>query len=326
MHEIFVVYVVLLLGYVGKSFVTPPRLVKTQMRLKSQGEPSFIESIGNHCIEDCVAECLKGKFGENLEILKARPGLPFSLGVDQWKANGFSGSIETWCANPCLDWLCRSRMSTCSAAPSTANTSSAVDQLRAVNGKSDSSILLEELQIYAAVSEVYDLPNLKMSIGLWQLPLGSRAYKLQLDYVPREDILASLNYFDRYFTGLDEQIYNATRSVAVQEIITFHEPSDSALSRMLTSAFAVSIDVAEDQTDIVRQLCESHMKRWCKWITEANELEDSTKQQQMRSRDLIIQGLHFDDFRFRMARVMGADFAPKAADVAASLVGPKINI
>jgi hypothetical protein len=315
------------------KFTPVPRPIKTLMRFSSSidgdsHQSSFIESIGNYCIEDCIGGSLKKKFGENsTEILKARPGLPFSLGCDQWKANGLSGSVETWSANACMNWLCRSSMRIDRGTPSSINTTvAAINNQEPSVSANNSAILLEELQIYTSVTDIYDIPNLKMSVGLWQLPLSSlRTYKLQLDYVPREDMLASLDYFDRYFTGLDEEIYNATHSMAAAGAITFLEPSSSVLSRMLTSAFDLSINIAEDRTDLVRQLCESHINTWCKWMTEAKELTDPAKQQQIRSRDLVIQGLHFDDFKFRMARVMGADFAPKAADIAASLVGPKIS-
>jgi len=42
----------------------------------------------------------------------------------------------------------------------------------------------------------------------------------------------------------------------------------------------------------------------------------------MLQRDRSVQRLLFDEVKFHYARHMGADFAPKAADISASIVGP----
>jgi hypothetical protein len=41
-------------------------------------------------------------------------------------------------------------------------------------------------------------------------------------------------------------------------------------------------------------------------------------------RDRNIQGFLYDDFKFSVANRLGPDFAPKAEDVAAAMVGPLI--
>lgn len=250
--------------------------------------------------------------------LMERPGLPFNLGCDEWKGNGFYGTVMTWDAVPHLYWLSSSKLK--SEAPSSAEAVS--------SSSSKDWILLDQIQVYAVVSDQYDVPNMRLSVGVWssiESPTKKR-YSLNLDYIPREDILLSFDYYDRYLQGLDESMYNLTSSAVTSGDLIFQTQKDKhVVSRMVSSAFELSAYIVENREDLVIQLCESHLNMWNKWMIEATKMEDGApKQGLLRERDAHLQRLHFEHYKFDMAAIMGVNFAPIAANIAAAMVGPTL--
>jgi hypothetical protein len=135
-----------------------------------------------------------------------------------------------------------------------------------------------------------------------------------------------MDYFDKYFFKVEEALYKETIEATAQGA-TVMGPPITALSRMLDSPFALrlEIDASKDGADaIVQGLCTRYIRRWQDWVTNAAELPIDQRKA-IYVRDQQLQRLHFDDQKFALARVMGADFAPKAAELSAAVMGPALG-
>ena len=75
---------------------------------------------------------------------------------------------------------------------------------------------------------------------------------------------------------------------------------------------------------VIHGLCTRYIKRWQTWVANAAELPIDQRKA-IYARDQHLQRLHFDDQKFALARVMGADFAPKAAELSAAVMGPALG-
>ena len=164
--------------------------------------------------------------------------------------------------------------------------------------------------------------------------------ELQLDYLPKQDILGdpSLVYYDKYFLGLDEIIYNMTASAEQKNIIKFQKRKDSVVSRMLCSPFDISVYLESNNNDddsngemnllqeqFVTDVCSYYISRWCQWLEVNNAKVGSTNAATVdvnKKKEQCIQKLLFEDTKLHFAQHMGSSFAPKAADLAAAIVGP----
>jgi hypothetical protein len=108
----------------------------------------------------------------------------------------------------------------------------------------------------------------------------------------------------------------------------------------------------------VKEICTNYISRWCDWIalatatyqeelaasqltqraasldidksghTDSKIVQDIAKVDKvvsMYERDQSIQKLLFESQKYELAKIMGVDFSPKAAELAAAIVGPSIG-
>ena len=76
--------------------------------------------------------------------------------------------------------------------------------------------------------------------------------------------------------------------------------------------------------EALQRLGLGHIQRWHRWLGQAAEVPVDQRQA-LYDRDERLQRLHFEDQKFRFARVMGASFAPKAAELSAAVMGPALG-
>jgi hypothetical protein len=72
--------------------------------------------------------------------------------------------------------------------------------------------------VYICGSDSIEIPNFKIVFEN-----SHKHMQLQLDYLSREDLLSdpSLQYYDKFFVGLDEVIYNVTYNAEQSQLIKF---------------------------------------------------------------------------------------------------------
>jgi hypothetical protein len=94
-----------------------------------------------------------------------------------------------------------------------------------------------------------------------------KKFQVFLDYTPRKDILQHPDYYDQYFQGIDEELYQITKPLIDFGSASPTPSSVSVLSRLLTSPFATSLDIPFSAPDagaeaakIVKTLCEAHVR------------------------------------------------------------------
>ena len=82
-------------------------------------------------------------------------------------------------------------------------------------------------------------------------------YDVSLDYLPREDLLMHVDYYDKYFSGVEEGIYRLMHPLLQKGGAVQASPiSESVLTRMLTSPFAINIRLSRDDNDEVDEVDE----------------------------------------------------------------------
>jgi hypothetical protein len=81
-------------------------------------------------------------------------------------------------------------------------------------------------------------------------------YDVSLDYLPREDLLMHVDYYDKYFAGVEEGIYRLVHPLRQKGGAVQISPiSESVLTRMLTSPFAINIRLNrgdDDEVDVLQ--------------------------------------------------------------------------
>jgi len=76
--------------------------------------------------------------------------------------------------------------------------------------------------------------------------------------------------------------------------------------------------------EALQKLGLGHIQRWHWWLSQATEVPVD-RRQALYDRDERLQKLHFEEQKFRFARIMGASFAPKAAELSAAVMGPALG-
>jgi len=289
-------------------------------------------------------ELLLGKLGKSFQQpLSEHPGFAFNLGCDEWASSGYHGTVRCWSATPHSHWVSISRMylnSQSSASTDTTTNSSDTNPLKVEDMSTISANRPDyRVDVNVFAHDSITIPHMRASVSHYG---SSDSYRLYLDYIPRYDIIATPAYYDLYFQGIDEEHYRSTRPYISSKAMRKLPVSASVLTRLLTSAFAISVDLqsgklaadthsASDRNnpeEIIHQLIEEHINRWCSWLPKASneELVSALPPTSQRTqRDQKIQSLLFDEIKFSLAEHLGPDFAPKAEDISAAMVGPLLG-
>jgi hypothetical protein len=205
-----------------------------------------------------------------------------------------------------------------------------------------------------------DVPHMRMTVSA-----TDHLYSIYLDYIPRVELLASMDYFDKYFENVEASCSAELERGIADGIVTIKGQPGSVLSKMLQSPFALSIDVDKKGGNFVKEICTNYISRWCDWIAIATnvyqeellatqleqavliDIENSVDTDSMKEikvleqlvvqdvkkskvvsmyeRDQSIQKLLFESQKYELAKIMGVDFSPKAAELSAAIVGPSIG-
>lgn len=262
------------------------------------------QSLATSIIEDNLEK--EKSFG-----LKARPGYAFGLGSDAWSASRYNGTVEGWSGST-VNWISRSLFQRMTPLE---------DDIVGKKAIADQSVVLSQLNMNFYMTPLVDVPHMRLCVS----STGKR-HSLFVDYLPRVDLITSMDYFDKYFSKVEEALYKEVIEAAVQGAMVMGRP-DTVLSRLLHSPFAlgIEIDASKDRADaIIQGLCIRYIRRWQDWVTNAVELPIDQRKT-IYARDQQLQRLHFDDQKFALARVMGAEFAPKAAELSAAVMGPALG-
>lgn len=253
-----------------------------------------------------VGECL----GD--EDLVERPGFAYGFGLNEWSSSGYKGEVEGWNSASRVHWVsCRT------------------SQLVSVEDKDVAAMQVAPvstgmLDIMVLGSQKSDVPHAVMRARRCR---ESGALMLMTDFIPRVDIIAGLDYYDKYFKKL-AAAPEAKDGVEVTACMKggFGHGS-SLLSRMLRSPFAyeVVIKKGDDSADVEEALSifRSHMDQWAAFWKESAEIELSEAiQVNKETRDSTLHGLLVEEEKFRLAALFGPDFAPASGTLAQAVVGP----
>lgn len=209
--------------------------------------------------------------------LRERPGFSFSLGCDKWRSSGYMGGVTGWSSAGRVRWASASTI-----------------EAEEGSGKDFSSL---DLTVF--VDAPLDVPHMRLCLVRSN---SSSSCRVQLDYLPRQDLFASFEYFDKYFLGLEG-------GAAPQ--------SPLMISRLITSPFAVEVEASSlSQASLI---CHEHADRWCRWMVNATSTPEVSARNE---RDANMARLMYEEYKVRYANIMGADFAPFAEPVAKACMGP----
>jgi len=245
----------------------------------------------NNQIDDILTKCMRKV--ETTIPLKFHPGFTFGLGCNEWKGSNFEGITEGWSGKPKISWLAKGLFQ---------------------SADTDKPYSQGDINIF--VSPLYNVPHLRMSVSR-----SSSGFSLSLDYPPRYDLInANMTYFDTYFKGLDGWICEAERLPTV----CYHAPSEVFMSRIVRGPYSLNIDVQPEAYDTVQQLCLEQVDRWCNWI-HSSQTVDETEVKILYERDNSFHTLRLEEEKFILAKLFNPDFAPKASEIAAAVMGPNYD-
>ena len=252
-------------------------------------------------------------------VLSHKPGYPYSYSCNDWKCNDeLVGHLETFQDNHHIDWL-------------------AYSVIENMNGNP----FLCQFDINLMSSLDYDIPNFMISIVE-----KNDMYSLDIDYTPKADLISNMAYYDKYFNHLDEYIYNIFKRIENVNydnnviLIRSRNSKFTVLDKLISSPFSINIDIknCDEGAALLASLCEEHTRRWCDWVTIASETmdndgskrsdndknsdSDSDNNKQYLNRMKSLYGLQLESLKYNYALLIGADFAPKAADLALCMLGP----
>ena len=243
--------------------------------------------------DDVVQSVLYGvneALQEHKTELKQRPGLPYSLGCDVWAAgSNYTGNVNCWDAAKRIRWL-----------------SYCITQNFASESASDSLDSMLDMYIFSD----NDIPHFRITISK-----GFGKYALLLDFIPRCDLIHSMQYFDKYFFKFDETIYTITNQCSQNgcSIKTLPTP---ILTKLLSSPLSTYVEVPNNPIglDFMKLIIGFYMCRYQKWIRnveveEYNDIGGSF----LITRDKSLEKLLLDEVKFKYAQVMGSSFAPKVS-------------
>lgn len=262
--------------------------------------------------------------------LRSHPGFAMSLGCDEWRGAGYGGEVTGWSAEGRgVRWIASSRMR---------QLNSRDDEGGLASSRDATSRPLALFDLLAFASEDVDVPHLRVSLE--QQPNGGSAFRVQLDYTPRSDLIASFAHFDKYFKGIDAEVQALVGPLAQRGACRAPRPAFfeySLLPRMTASPFALELDV--DDAAAAQSLCAAHVDRWLCWVTRptaavtaaapppasasvASDADQPQVQVARRERDTNAARLLYEEYKLRYAAVMGASFAPFAEPIALACLGP----
>ena len=246
--------------------------------------------------------------------LRERPGYAFGLGSDKWMASRYGGTVDGWSGSK-IHWISRSLLQRLPL------TDDDEDGKLAEAADDGTNIVHSQLDMNFYMTPLVDVPHLRLSIAS-----KTSRHELCFDYLPRVELLSSLDYFDKYFSTVEAALYHEIIQGISQGIEVQGTP-DTVLTRMLTSPFALRINVNANQPnakELVYGFCSRYVQRWREWVETATDI--STEQQQfLCQRDIQLQKLHYEDQKYAYARLMDVNFAPKAAELSAAVMGPSLG-
>lgn len=261
-----------------------------------------IPNIVNKNINTCLVNVASSAI--NLKLIE-RPGFHYALGCNEWVSSGYKGTLTSWNANRYIDWLATSHLIYSD------------DESGSLPGG-----IKEQIDISLFMTPDSSIPHLEMTIA----SLTDR-YILHLDYTPRKELLSDLEYFDTYFDGLEKEINDRINDEVASKSLLLSTSQSSVLSKMLRSPFALDIIIPlnNDSMTVIGNLCEIHLNRWCKWMLAVKDTASDSEKLLLYKRDSQLRKLQHDHMRFNFALILGPDFAPKAEDISAGMIGPSFS-
>ncbi len=243
--------------------------------------------------DDVVQSVLYGlneALQEHKTELKQRPGLPYSLGCDVWVVgSNYTGNVNCWNATKRIRWL-----------------SYCITQN--VVSESVSHSLDSMLDMY--IFSHNDIPHFRITISK-----GFGKYDLLLDFIPRRDLIHSMQYFDKYFYKFDETIYTITNQCSQNGCLIKTLPTP-ILTKLLSSPLSTYVEVPNNLIglDFMKYIIGFYMCRYQKWIRNVEvEENDDSGESFLIARDKSLEKLLLDEVKFKYAQVMGSSFAPKVS-------------
>ncbi len=286
-----------------------------------KGTVRLLEDVEN-AVEQAIAERFNS-MNDAAETLSERPGYAFGLGCHKWRSCGYNGTIKSWNSPKLISWLSSSLMQ---LDPSSIDFALRLSKNDDDLGAPTLSIAMLNIALFSGSS--IDVPHLKMSVEkVQESKSGNRSFRINTDYIPRVDIMANLAYYDKYFSHYD------TNGIISQVKGLRMPASSSVLSRILTSPFAIDIELPKNDSNaqsVIQTFCLNHINQWLDWVdndgstvTSEKSVSDSIDINIVDiSRDESIQQLLHKDHKFMLAVRFGADFAPLAEEIALAHRGP----
>ena len=261
-----------------------------------------VSKIANKNINECLSNV--ATTATNLKLVE-RPGFSYALGCNEWTSSGYKGTITNYNANKYIDWL-----TTCHIIHSD-------DESHSNNN------VKEQFSIFMFMTPDSNIPHFEMTITSL-----SDKYTLHLDYIPRKELIADMNYFDLYFDGLEKDISNIVIDGMNSKTLSLSTTSlSSVLSKLVSSPFSLDIILPNNSNSItvIEKLCENHIKRWCNWMLAVKDVTLEADKRILFQRDIQLRKLQYDHMKFNFAQILGAEFAPMAAEIAVGIIGPTFS-
>eukprot|EP01040_Poterioochromonas_malhamensis_P007193 gene7193-7764_t len=244
--------------------------------------------------------------------LQFKPGLSYSVGSNNWQSNFLRGNIRNWAATSIIHWVSESIVFPDTAAKYIDETENSLENDSREEEDNRPNDLKLDLLILAG--QKTDLPHLQLSVHYNQ---SSQLYELLLDYPPRQDLLTNITYFDRYYKGL-----NYSR----QEIVGWRGHiynRRNIPANLIRSPYCMHYGISSEGKDRLLEECVEHVDIWCSWLL--NDIKEKyQRNDEGLQRDLSLQKIWFESVKITYAELLGATFAPKALDIAATVIGPVI--
>eukprot|EP00981_Chlorochromonas_danica_P011451 scaffold4011_cov197-Ochromonas_danica.AAC.33 len=278
-------------------------LISTSPFLSHSNFSSFLASELNSKLEASLLS------SPSLPALVEHPGFLLVTQCNSWRAAGFAGEMRAWSA-PLTHWICRCHT---------------VQENQ------------EEESLYWRIfaSPLSDLPHLKLYIKHCHT---DGIFKIDLDYTPRVDLIGCLDYYDKFYQELDVE-RNAwehlpeTMMGGGAEKLPIHRlvSSPAEFRRSLpddVNASHSSHHTEQNGSKNLEQLATNHVSaapfllpnKWLRWLASGK-----TSIPIDSSRDSRLQEVVFEDLKLTFADMLGPLFAPKAEDIAAALMGPRLG-
>ena len=156
-----------------------------------------------------------------------------------------------------------------------------------------------------------------------------------MDFIPRIDVLSTLEYYDKYFKELP--VYESADKIEVAKQKPDFGHSSSVISRLLRSPFAYETTIEDAEGNAIESAVELFKAHLHRWVTFTQRKRDSMEADRSlppfpesalvnkHCRDENLHQLLIDDDKYRLAMMFGADFAPMATSIAEASVGPRFS-